>query len=151
MRGAYIYGDYETGKVWALWHDRGEKTALREIADGELRIICFGQTEDGEIYLVDYAGGIHELRPRAAAGRDEAVGPLPGLLSETGLFERVADLVPAPGVQPYEIEHPMWSDGLLARRWLALPVGRFQVERGRGDFPERTIFVKTLSRPPAIP
>lgn len=146
LKGAYVYGDYETGKIWALWHDRGERLDVQEIADTELRIICFGQTHDGEIYVVDYAGGIYELRPRRAETA-EVDGSVPGRLSETGLFQEVAAQVPAPGLQPYGIEHPMWSDGLRAQRWLALPEGRMQMDRQRATLPERALLVKTLSRP----
>jgi hypothetical protein len=33
LRDAYIYGDYETGKIWALWHDGTQVTRREEIAD----------------------------------------------------------------------------------------------------------------------
>ena len=147
LRGAYIYGDYETGKIWALWHDRGIRTKLNEIADCELRIICFGQTWDGEVYIVDYAGGIYELAPR----EQEAVSPdadkaFPEKLSETGLFSDVATQTPTEGLIAYDIEHPRWADGLVSQRWMALPQGG-QVNLARKVFPEGTLLVKTLSTP----
>ncbi len=33
LEGAYIYGDYVTGKIWALWHDGRQVTRREEIAD----------------------------------------------------------------------------------------------------------------------
>jgi hypothetical protein len=37
LRDAYIYGDYETGKIWALWHDGKQVTRREEIARGNDR------------------------------------------------------------------------------------------------------------------
>ena len=146
LRGAYIYGDYETGKIWALWHRRGERRALKEIADSELRIICFGQTHDGEITIVDYAGGLYELRPSSGNATVADGLTVPRKLGDTGLFAATREQVPAPGLWPYDIKYPMWSDGLAAKRWLALPRGGvLQLGRNRGHLPEGAIIVKTLS------
>ena len=153
LRGAYIYGDYETGKIWALWQDKGTRTRLEEIANCELRIICFGQTWDEELYIVDYAGGIYELAPRDqtadAANSDK---PFPKRLSETGLFTDLASQAPATGLIPYDIKHERWADGLVSERWMALPGGGKVSRRGninvqRSAFPEGTLFIKTLSTP----
>ena len=153
LRGAYIYGDYETGKIWALWQDQGTRNRLEEIADCELRIICFGQTWDGEVYIVDYAGGIYELNPRGqeAAAKDSDTG-FPEKLSETGLFTNTATQAPAKGLISYDIKHPRWADGLVSKRWIALPQGGQVSRRGniniaRSAFPEGTLFIKTLSTP----
>lgn len=146
LEGAYVYGDYETGKIWALWHRQGERTALREIADTTLRIICFGQTHDGEIYVVDYAGGIYELWPRSGSANNNTAGVMvPQHLSETGLFQTIGTQSPAAGLIPYAIEHSMWSDGLSAQRWLGLPSGEVHLDDRRNAFPDGAVLVKTLS------
>ncbi|MBI4607050.1 MAG: PQQ-dependent sugar dehydrogenase [Planctomycetes bacterium] len=69
---------------------------------------------------------------------------LPRRLSETGVFRSVASLSPSPGVVPYDVAVPFWSDGAHKRRWIALP-GAERIgfeERGEWRFPAGTVFVK---------
>ncbi len=110
LEGAYIYGDWVTGKVWALWYDGSKVTRHEEIADTPHNLIAFGQTDDGELYYINWASQttIHRLRrnPRSATP-----STFPRTLGETGLFADVKSLKPAPGVYPFEIVHPMWEDG----------------------------------------
>ncbi len=53
LRGAYIYTDYVSRKIWALRFRDGEVTAHREISAGLRRtyITSFGEGPDGELYL----------------------------------------------------------------------------------------------------
>ena len=72
LAGAYIYGDYDTGKIWALRYDGGKKVdrAPRAGRHARIRIVAFGEDAAGELYLVDFiGGGIHRLVP-VPAGRD---------------------------------------------------------------------------------
>jgi uncharacterized repeat protein (TIGR03806 family) len=68
----------------------------------------------------------------------------PRRLSETGLFACLDDMSPAPGLIPYDVNSPLWSDGAIKRRWIALPGGatiRFSRD-GEWQFPVGTILVK---------
>src|SRR5690606_12107755 len=56
LQGVYIYGDYQTGRVWGLRHDGHAVTWHEEIARTPLALVSFGETLDGEQYLVDYQG-----------------------------------------------------------------------------------------------
>ena len=58
---AYVYGDFITGKIWALWLDEDGNTDNRLIAETSLRISSFGLDHDGEIYVIDYLGSVYEL------------------------------------------------------------------------------------------
>jgi uncharacterized repeat protein (TIGR03806 family) len=69
---------------------------------------------------------------------------LPRLLSGTGVFRSLADLAPSPGVVPYTVNAPLWSDGAAKRRWIALP-GDARIDfaaTGEWRFPAGTVFVK---------
>ena len=69
------------------------------------------------------------------------------MLSETGLFESTSDYRPAPGVIPYTVNAPLWSDGSHKDRFIALP-GESRIrfdQRGRWLFPEGAVLVKTFS------
>lgn len=160
LKGAYIYGDYDTGKLWSLKHDgtnaaNGKVTEHRELADTQVRIVEFAQDRAGEVYLVDFAGGgFHRI---VKAPPPIATKPFPRKLSETGLFASTKDHVPAPGLIPYSVNAPLWSDGAEKDRFLALP-GDSKIEfddvvypHGANypdvgwRFPDGTVLVKTFS------
>ena len=96
-------------------------------------------------------------RPYGLSDRPEARGlnvpldpaRLPRRLSETGLFTSLADLAPSPGVVPYTINSPLWSDGARKRRWIALPGGERVGFRKAGEwtFPRGTVLVKHFELP----
>lgn len=120
LRGAYVYGDYETGKIWALWHDGTRITRHEEIADTPHRIVTFGRLPDGDLIYAHHGppGSLHRFVPNPAVGAPDA---FPRRLSDTGLFADTAALRPAPGVYDFEIAEPLWEDGAAARRMVALP------------------------------
>lgn len=149
LREAYIYGDYETGKIWALWHDGKQVTRREEIADTPHRISTFGLSDDGEIYWMDYQDRKETLIYRLA--RNPAVGrpsEFPHKLSETGLFSDTAAQTPAAGVLPFEISEPMWQDGATAIRFLALPDGKaITMDRKVAVWPAGSVLARTLTWP----
>lgn len=56
--GCYVYGDYVTGKVWAVREDRsGGKHEVRHLLDTGKQIAAFAEDAEGEILLVDHTGG----------------------------------------------------------------------------------------------
>jgi uncharacterized repeat protein (TIGR03806 family) len=68
----------------------------------------------------------------------------PELLSQTLAFSDLASLEVAPGILPYTVQSPLWSDGAQKRRWMALPSGAHVgfSEQGAWLFPEGTVFIK---------
>ena len=158
LEGAYIYGDYDTGKVWMLRYDTQAKkvTEHRELCDTQVRIVEIIQDKDGEILFVDFAGGgLHQLVPVPPSTQPKV--PFPSKLSETGLFASVKDHKPAAGVIPYDVIAPLWSDGASKDRFMAVPGdGKIEFDTviypfpAPGSlpgwrFPDGTVFVKTFS------
>ena len=82
--------------------------------------MAFGETHDGELYLVDHdrTHQIYRLVPNPAA---KVAHDFPRRLSQTGLFASTRDHQPAPGVVPYSVNAELWSDGATAERFLAVP------------------------------
>jgi len=153
LKGAYVYGDYVTGKVWALRHEKERVTWKQELVDTPLQIVTFGPSADGEVFMVDWAGTIHRLKPNP---RRDANAQFPKLLSQTGLFESVADQAPAAGVVSYSVNAAPWADGTTASRFVALPggsqLGTFKKTdvqigyiAGEWEFPSDGVLVKTVS------
>ena len=46
---------------------------------------------------------------------------IPALLSGTGAFANLVALTPSPGLIPYDMIEPFWSDGAAKKRWMAIP------------------------------
>lgn len=62
--GAYVYGDFCTGNIWALRYDGYQVTQQARIADTDLRIASFAEGPDGEIYVLSFTGEIVRLALR---------------------------------------------------------------------------------------
>src|SRR5262249_44701700 len=63
LNGAYIYADYVTGQIWALWYDRDKKEVIanRTIQQKGQPILSFGEDDAGEIYFMTQTGGIYKF------------------------------------------------------------------------------------------
>ncbi len=61
LNGAYVYGDFCSGKVYGLRYAGGGVVEHRQLADTGLRIMSFGQDNDGELYLLSQKSGIYRL------------------------------------------------------------------------------------------
>jgi putative heme-binding domain-containing protein len=119
LEGAYIFGDWETKRIWAARIEGDRLVSLTDLVDPTLRVVAFGQDPQGELYVVDYdAGTIHTLERNTVTTK---VADFPKTLSATGLFASVKDQIPAEGVMPYSINAPQWCDGATAERFVALP------------------------------
>ena len=143
LEGCFVYGDYSTGRIWALGHDGTAVAAPRELADTTLQITGFARGRDGDLLVVDHGGGFYRLEPVPPAPPAD----FPRRLSDTGLFADVAAHRPAPGLVPYAVNAPLWSDGALKERFLAVPDGeRIEYTSSRGwNFPEGTVLVKSFT------
>jgi glucose/arabinose dehydrogenase len=66
LRGAYVYGDYCSGEVWALRYDGSKVTEQGLIANLNTQLSSFAQDSTGELYALAYGanGGIFRLTPR---------------------------------------------------------------------------------------
>jgi quinoprotein glucose dehydrogenase len=65
LQGFYLYGDYVSGKIWALKFDFDAKRVVSnrpipvDPAEGDnLPVVTFGEDEQGEVYLSDAFGRI---------------------------------------------------------------------------------------------
>lgn len=151
LSDAYIYGDWVTGKIWALHSQGNQLVSLQELVDTPLQIICFGEDSSGELYVVDYAGGIYQLEPNSAPPTHLS---FPRKLSETGLFDSPKHHLPASGVIPFLVNSEMWADHALAERFVALP-GNSLIQTGATNvwlyqsknewrYPTNAVLAKTL-------
>lgn len=145
LQGVYVYGDYQTGRVWGLRYENGQVSWHEELAQTPLQLVSFGEDSAGELYLLDYQRSqqIWQLSPQPPQKESQQ---FPRLLSDTGVFRDVARQLPEAGVLEYDIAVAQWQDGAASKRWLALPGSEpLRREGGRWMYPDGAVLVKTLS------
>lgn len=60
IKGKYIFGDYCTGKIWYL--DPKNPMNAKLLIDSSLKITSFGESYDGEIYIISMKNKIHKFK-----------------------------------------------------------------------------------------
>ncbi|MDP3071751.1 MAG: PQQ-dependent sugar dehydrogenase [Opitutaceae bacterium] len=119
--GHYVFGDFVSGRIWALDPDGENPVAAHRVSqiatDGG--VSSFGlNPATGDLLITDLLENqIKRLVPAAPA----PAAAWPATLSATGAFANLATLAPAPGVVAYEPNVSFWSDHARKRRWFALP------------------------------
>lgn len=61
LAGVYLYGDYCSGRIWALWFNAEGKWQSQELLDSDQSISSFGEDESGEVYVVGYGGSVFRI------------------------------------------------------------------------------------------
>lgn len=142
LAGAYVYGDYISHCVWAI-RNTGDDSWKPELLARGGAVSAFGtDPSTGDVLLADIDRGRIQKLTRAP----EQQTPPPATLSATGAFSDLKSLSPAPGVIPYQVNHPGWNGGLLTRRWFSLP-GPDMIGYNRDNswtFPSGTVWIQQL-------
>jgi uncharacterized repeat protein (TIGR03806 family) len=145
LRGRYVFGDFASGRIWALADDGRGGYDLEQLLDTPAQIAAFGLDAGSELYYVEYAGSgrIRRLVPDAAP----AVDTIPADLRDTGCVDPANPQLPAAGLVPYGVNAPFWSDGAAKERYLGLPDGARIVRSdatGEWTLPPGTVVMKTF-------
>ena len=143
LQGAYIYGDFVDKQVWALRRAPDGQIENELLALSPSPIASFGEDQSGEVYVVGFDGRIYRLSEKDGA---PPPGNIPNKLSASGLYQDMATRQAAPGIIPYSVNAPLWSDGANKERFIALP-GRAQrgfSADGPWTFPAQTTLVKNF-------
>jgi glucose/arabinose dehydrogenase len=61
LEGAYVYADFVSGLIWALWYQEGEVQTNYTIADTNLMISSFGEDDNHELYFTAFDGRVYKL------------------------------------------------------------------------------------------
>jgi hypothetical protein len=81
-------------------------------------------------------------------GSEGATASLPKKLSQTGLYQGSGPegRIPADGLQPFDVNSALWSDGAAKERFLSLPTGTKVVPTDTDGYgyPEGTVFIKNF-------
>ncbi|WP_367874831.1 Ig-like domain-containing protein [Luteolibacter sp. Populi] len=162
LGGKLLFGDHARGRIYtAEIPANGGAPVAQMIVEGlafgpKVGLGNFCEDSSGEVFLMmvngtDLPGGtIRKLVSQGASTEP------PQLLSQTGVFSDLATLATAPGVIPYSVANPLWSDAAAKQRWIILPNDGIHdtaaekisySEEGNWVFPEGTVFVKHFELP----
>ncbi len=112
--GAYVFADL-SGPIVALRENAGVWTAQRLGTEGN--IVHFGHDpRDGDLLFCNNGSG--EVKRFIRSGTSGS--PPPATLSAVNAFSNLANLTPQPGIVPYDVNVPFWSDHANKRRWFSI-------------------------------
>src|SRR5204863_6670833 len=118
LNGAFIFGDYYAGNVWML-RNSGNSLQQWEVLTvlPQFHLVSFGtDPRNGDVLICDVGDG--QVKRLVAAPSSARV---PDTLEETGAFANLQTLEPNPGIVPYDVNSPLWSDGAIKKRWFSIP------------------------------
>jgi uncharacterized repeat protein (TIGR03806 family) len=145
--GTYVYGDFMTGEVWTLAIDPitgASKSIVVNPGGPNGQWVGFAEDADGEVYALSLPdAAIWKLVPNGP----QPPSTFPDRLSKTGCVDPSDPKRPAPGVVPFAVNAPLWSDGADKERFFAVPDGKTIHVNADGDFdfPPGSVLVKTFS------
>jgi uncharacterized repeat protein (TIGR03806 family) len=154
LYGTYLYSRAYRGEIWGLKYDGELTTSTGRLATSNFFLTGFGQDEDGEVYALDFDGGIYALRPMTPGGGSNfplRLSDIPELLAAGSGLGHTID-----GVIPYEPSAKLWSDGAEKERYIILPDYQYPApnyaqitfnESVGWDFPNDTVLVKNFLLP----
>ena len=142
LQGAYVFGDYYAGNVWML-RNNGNSLQQWEVLTvlPQFHLVSFGtDPRNGDVLICDVGDG--QVKRLVGAPPSASV---PNTLDQTGAFANLQTLEPNPGIVPYDVNSPLWSDGAIKRRWFSIPDPSAKIQNagnGRWQFPEGSVFIK---------
>ncbi|MBI3851379.1 MAG: PQQ-dependent sugar dehydrogenase [Verrucomicrobia bacterium] len=143
LAGAYVFADYVSGNVWRLHYDGTNATPLQWLF-AETGITAFGiDPSNGDVLMADYNLGI--IRRLIYSTNQVGGDALPPTLADTGTFANLTSLTPQPGIVPYDINVPFWSDNAIKSRWFSVPNTNLTIGFNRDvnwSFPTGAVWIK---------
>lgn len=142
LQGQYLFSDFCAGTVWRLSQDSSQVWQRSTIAASGGSPAAFGEDRDGEIYVLLYDGTIKKLTGVSSTPVTPA-----SKLSETGCVVANQTTQAAPGLIPYSVNVPFWSDGADKQRFLGLPNNTTMQIDADGDLllPPGSVLMKHFS------
>jgi len=140
LSGRYLYGDFVSGKIWALNQTGPGQYTSTELLDTNLNIASFAEDNTGEVYVINLGGSIRKI----IADSNNQPGQIPALLSNWGCFQTADPTAFSSSVIPYDINALLWSDNADKGRFMAIPDGTtIDVDNeGRLDLPVGSVVGK---------
>ncbi len=140
--GFYVFADYVSGGIWAIQYDGSQTNGFRRLAQ-QAAIAALGvDPRNGDILFA----GLGDSKLRRLERETVTTGfTPPASLADTGAFSDLQTLQPQPGIVPYTVAVPFWSDGAIKQRWFSLvntnPLISYAA-LASGSFPTGAVWIK---------
>ena len=148
LYGAYLYADYGSGEVWALRNNGTNVTQNSVIfTDAAAKFSAFGvDPSNGDALYAAPRGKATIPRSIVSSTTPPPMArPCPLTLAATGVFTNLTSLAVRPGIVPYDVNVPFWSDNAIKSRWISVPNTSLTVGFNRENnwsFPTGTVWIK---------
>jgi uncharacterized repeat protein (TIGR03806 family) len=132
LAGHYVYADFSSGRIWALFEE-----GPRLLLESGLAISAFAEDHDGELLVMEVVQGtVLRLVPSES-----------GIPGRPAPYFNITGCADDPLMVAYEVNAPLWSDGLDKERFILVPPGTTASVGPDGDWelPNGTVLTKTFS------
>ncbi len=141
LTGYYVFGDF-SGRIFAFRYNESTDQAedFQQLTNASQPAAFGHDPSSGDVLISSRAGTIYKLTSAPLSGI-----PIPDKLSETGAFSSLLSLAPNPGIVPYDINVPFWSDHAIKSRWFSVPSVSDTISFNSSDnwgFPNGTVWIK---------
>ena len=144
LEGAYIFGDYGSGRIWALTENGDGSWDRTQISNYNSHYEYGIDPRNGDVLI---AGGDGNIR-RLVRGDGGEAPDFPNTLSATGAFKSLDTLEPEAGILAYEPNVSFWSDYAIKSRWVSVPDEEISYDLNENwGFSEGTIWIKHFDLP----
>lgn len=139
LNGKYIFADYVSGHLWAAQPNGTNAVPFPRLLT-DAGISAFGlDPRNGDVLLCDQS----DDTIKRLVSVTNLTGP--STLAATGAFTNLVTLTPQPGIVPYELNVPFWSDHAHKTRWFSVPNTNLFLTFSAEDnwqFPTGTVWIK---------
>ena len=101
LDGAYIYGDYSTGRIWAMKHDGSGPFGTASWPTRRCMIAGFARRPTANVLVTTTAGGFYRLVPTPVRNKPRA--PVPALAQRDRPVRSPPSIAPRPALIPYSV------------------------------------------------
>ena len=145
IQGDYIFADNTSVNVWAVRYEQGQASNFRLLTRVNVPASFGIDPRNGDVLICDLSSGLSSGVRRLVYSETQTGEPLPAHLSQTGAFSDLTSMSPYPGIFPYVLNVPFWSDHALKRRWFSIPdMNQTMTFSASGNwlFPTGTVWIK---------
>jgi putative heme-binding domain-containing protein len=139
--GTYVFGDFETRRIWGLRHRDRKLESLVELGRSPSRIAAFGEDADGELYVVGndphqiYKLDLSTVNPAPVSVREVAATS-----ERSGVLWRHTTDRPPPGWEQPEFDDRAWTESPGGFGSPGTPGGVIRTEWRTSDIWIRRVF-----------
>jgi hypothetical protein len=111
LEGTYVFGDFETRRVWGLTRDNGKLRSLVQLGQSPSRIAAFGEDADGELFIVGHdPHAIYRVDLSTADPSPTTVHELLATSERSGLTWRYTFATPPSGWETADFDDRSWTE-----------------------------------------